>query len=87
MTPLGFYTYFKKRESGEHCPTSVEVYLLRVTKQVKKWPEKCERKLTWVPIADAVSLVEELSVVPLLHRLSELESSLISVSAHPRKSA
>ena len=38
--PLGFYTYFKERGSGDRFPTSVEVYLLRVAKRAKKWPEK-----------------------------------------------
>ncbi len=76
--PLGFYTYFKRRESGERSPTSVEVYLLRVTKQVKKWPEKRQRRLSWMPIADAIGLVEEPGVIPLFHRLSELaETNLL----------
>lgn len=70
--PLGFYTYFKKYGTGEPSPTSVEVYLLRVAKQVKKWPEKHERELTWVPLDEAIKLVEEPGVVPLLRRLSEL---------------
>lgn len=73
--PLGFYTYFKERGSGDRCPTSVEVYLLRVAKRVKKWPEKRERRLSWVSIHDAITLVEEPGVVPLLRRLSELVES------------
>ena len=70
--PLGFYTYSKKRESRKRSPASVEVYLLRVAKQVKNWPEKRERKLSWVPIVDAINLVEEPGIVPLLRRFSEL---------------
>src|SRR5262249_17252191 len=78
--PLGFYTYFKRDESGQHQPTSVEVYLLHVTKQVKKWPEKRERRLSWVPVAEAIALVQEPGVVPLLRRLSELvEADLLMV--------
>lgn len=73
--PLGFYTYFKQRGSGDRCPTSVEVYLLRVAKRVKKWPEKRERRLSWVSIEEAITLVEEPGVVPLLRRLSELVES------------
>ena len=48
------------------------MYLLRVTKQVKKWPEKRERKSSWVPVADAIDLVAEPGVVSLLQRFSEL---------------
>ena len=70
--PLGFYTYFKERGSGDRCPTSVEVYLLHVAKRVKKWPEKRERRLSWVSLEEAIRLVEEPGVVPLLRRLAEL---------------
>jgi hypothetical protein len=78
--PLGFYTYFKKDGAGERSPTSVEVYLLRVTKQVKKWPEKRARKLSWLPVAEAITLIEEPGVVPLLRRFSELvEGAFIGV--------
>lgn len=79
--PLGFYTYFKRRASGERLPTSVEVYLLRVTKQVKKWPEKRERQLSWVSVLDAMQLVDEPGVIPLFRRLSELvEADFISIA-------
>lgn len=70
--PLGFYTYFKRRTDLPALPVSVEVYLLEVTEQLKKWPEKGKRKLRWVPIAQAIKKIEEPGVVPLLQRLAEL---------------
>jgi 8-oxo-dGTP pyrophosphatase MutT (NUDIX family) len=70
-TPLGMYTYFKKLGSGEVRAATVQVFLLQVKKQVKKWPEKGERKLAWVTGEKAVSLIEEPGVVPLLARLIE----------------
>ena len=73
--PLGFYTYFKKPASDVPSPAAVEVYLLRVGVQLKKWPEKGERKLSWMSIEDAIDLVEEPGVVPLLRRLMEFEAS------------
>jgi 8-oxo-dGTP pyrophosphatase MutT (NUDIX family) len=75
--PLGFYTYFKKRVSRAPCPATVEVYLLRANRQLKKWPEKSERKLLWVSIEDAARLVEEPGVVPLLRRLMEIDETLV----------
>ena len=74
--PLGIYTYFKKLESGEVRAATVEVYLLRMTEQLKKWPEKGERKLSWVSPREAVGLIEEPGVVPLLRRLMEFEDTL-----------
>lgn len=75
--PLGIYTYFKKLESGETRPATVEVYLLRVTETVKKFPERGERILAWVPVDEALSMIQEPGVVPLLRRLTELEDGLI----------
>jgi 8-oxo-dGTP pyrophosphatase MutT (NUDIX family) len=75
-TPLGFYTYFKILASGEARPATVEVYLLRVKQQLKKWPEKGERKLSWVSLKKAARLVQEPGVIPLLLRLNELDGNL-----------
>ena len=84
--PLGIYTYFKKLELGDARAAAVEVYLLRVNRQLKKWPEKGERKLSWVSTKEAVDLVEEPGVVPLLRRFMELERNLENSSRAPLSS-
>ena len=75
-SPLGMYSYFKKLDSGQARAATVEVYLLRVKDRLKKWPEKNERKLSWVSTKKAVGLVEEPGIVPLLLRVVELEDDL-----------
>jgi 8-oxo-dGTP pyrophosphatase MutT (NUDIX family) len=75
--PLGLYNYFKILASGERRPATVEVYLLRVTERLKKWPEKRQRRLAWVSLKKAVRLVQEPGVVQLLGRLTELEDNLM----------
>ena len=70
--PLGFYTYFKRRADASTFPVSVEVYLLKVERQAKKWPEKGTRKLAWLPVAKAIRKIEEPGIVPLLRRVGEL---------------
>lgn len=75
-TPLGFYTYFKRLGSGQLRAATVEVYLLRVTERLKKWPEKGQRRLSWLSTGAAIELVEEPGIVPLLRRLAEFEESL-----------
>ena len=75
--PLGIYTYFKKLDTGDTRAATVEVYLLRVTGSVKKFPERCERVLAWVPLAEAPGMIQEPGVVPLLLRLAEIEPSLV----------
>jgi 8-oxo-dGTP pyrophosphatase MutT (NUDIX family) len=74
--PLGIYTYFKNLGSGKTRAAAVEVYLLRVKEQLKKWPEKGERTLSWMSTKQAVELIEEPGVVPLLRRLMEFEDDL-----------
>jgi 8-oxo-dGTP pyrophosphatase MutT (NUDIX family) len=76
--PLGIYTYFKKLRSGGSRAATVEVYLLKVKKHLKKWPEKRERSLAWMSTTEAMELIEEPGVVPLLARLRELEDTLTS---------
>lgn len=75
--PLGSYTYLKRLESGQSRAATVEVYVLRVKQQLRKWPEKGERRLSWVSTKKAVKLVQEPGVVPLLLQLMELEKSLV----------
>lgn len=81
--PLGFYTYLKRLASGEARPATVEVYLLRAEAWLKKWPEKGERQLSWLPPAAAAGLVEEPGVVPLLRRLMEFADDLATPAAVP----
>lgn len=78
--PLGFYMYFKKRKDGTQSPASVEVYLLRVSKELKKWPEKGEREVQWFSLAEAIAKIEEPGVVPLLNRLVEIEEDLVGAA-------
>ena len=82
-SPLGMYTYSKELASGEARAATVEVYLLRVKQRLKKWPERRERKLSWVSTKEAVRLVEEPGVVPLLRQFMEFEHELANPPGEP----
>jgi len=71
-TPLGFFTYFKRLKTGENCPASVIVFLLRVEKQCKKYPEKKQRQSAWFTPEEAAKLVKEPGLAELLRRLEDL---------------
>ena len=77
--PLGFYRYLKILDTERTLAARVEVYLLNVTEQLKKWPEKGERRRSWVSINEAIGLVEESGIAVLLRRLTELEESVLRV--------
>lgn len=74
--PLGFYTYLKRLGSGDLRAATVEVYLLRVTERLKKWPEKGQRRLSWVSTDEAIALIQEPGIAPLLRRLKEFAAAL-----------
>lgn len=83
---LGTYTYFKKLSEKTYL-AAVEVYLLKVREQLKKWPEKGQRKLSWMSAKKAVERIEEPGVVLLLRRVIELESALVKAAPKPHRDA
>lgn len=70
--PLGFYHYFKRQDSGAERPATVEVYVLRVTKQLKTWPEMHERQQSWQLPSHAVAMVPNPGLRQLIHRFAEI---------------
>jgi 8-oxo-dGTP pyrophosphatase MutT (NUDIX family) len=70
--PLGFYTYGKRLRSGAVQPATVEVYTLEVAIQMKKWPERKQRRLEWMDVSTAAGLVHEPGLSVLMRRLGEV---------------
>jgi len=67
--PVGAYSYFKRRDSHfDIC--QVDVYLLRVEKQLKTWAEKDQREARWVTLEEAADLVQEPGLAALLRDLA-----------------
>jgi 8-oxo-dGTP pyrophosphatase MutT (NUDIX family) len=56
---VGLYSYAKRAgRKGARLPCVVSVFPLRVEDVAKTWPEAKARKRRWVPVAKAVTLVE-----------------------------
>jgi 8-oxo-dGTP pyrophosphatase MutT (NUDIX family) len=83
--PLGIFTYSKRLHSGIEKPTTVEVYALQVEKLLKKWPERSERRLEWMPVSKAVELVQEPGMALLLLRLEEIEAAKPATRSQPSR--
>jgi 8-oxo-dGTP pyrophosphatase MutT (NUDIX family) len=73
--PLGNFTSLKRLRNGAIIPVTVEVYALQVEKELKNWPERAERRLKWMPVAQAVNLVQEEGMARLLLRLQEIQQA------------
>ncbi len=78
VPPLGFYTYGKRLKPGIVQPTSVEVYALEFQKQLKKWPERSERRLEWMDVPTAAAAFSEQGLSILMLRLLQIHSASIS---------
>jgi 8-oxo-dGTP pyrophosphatase MutT (NUDIX family) len=67
---IGTYRYIK-RELGNGVLIEVRVFLLKVSKRCKRWPEKRERRRAWFDIEDAASRVSDPGLSILIGLLRE----------------
>ena len=64
--PVGRFTYKKVDRQGASQTIEVEVFLLRVTRQKRDWPERKMRTTKWMLREDAANVVDEGSLKILL---------------------
>jgi len=57
--PIGSYSYKKRLKNGAVVACEVQVFLLEVKRQQKRWPEKGEREFHWFSPIDATKAVQE----------------------------
>ena len=69
--PIGRYRY-RKSDRAELGKITVQVFLMRVKRQLPKWPERSERKLRWVRPRRAASMVAERKLALLLARIPKM---------------
>ena len=67
---IGTYRYIK-RELGNGALIEVRVFLLKVSKRCKRWPEKRERRRAWFDIEEAASRVSDPELSILIGLLRE----------------
>jgi 8-oxo-dGTP pyrophosphatase MutT (NUDIX family) len=64
--PVGRYHYTKRLDVGGETEILVEVFLLRVERQLAEWPEQAERETRWLKPEEAAGLVAEPELAALL---------------------
>jgi len=67
---IGTYRYIK-RELDDDGLIEVRVFVLKVSKRCKRWPEKRERRRAWFDIEDAASRVSDHELSTLIGMLQE----------------
>jgi len=66
-TPIGTYAYEKARKVGEPVsPFCVEVFLMRVERQLTYWPEAAQRTIVWVSPEQAQAMITNPSLASLI---------------------
>src|SRR4051812_16166662 len=55
-TPYGHFRYDKKLRTGELVPCEVDVFLMRVDRELEDWPERGQRERRWVSPAEAAEM-------------------------------
>lgn len=63
---IGSFGYIKQLDENNKVMCHVEVYPLKVTAQYLDWPEKGQRKLIWVKLKKASSMIEEKDLARLI---------------------
>lgn len=67
---IGYFAYEKARKGEDSVsPFSVEVYLLKVDRQLAYWPEASQRSIAWVSPAQAVTMIGNDSLSELVARV------------------
>ena len=72
---IGHYHYAKALEASDLL-IRVEVFLLRVDRQLETWPERSQRETRWFSPEDAAALVAEPELASLLRRTREIMASM-----------
>lgn len=64
--PVGVYHYIKRIEDGSDIPCEVVLYPMKVTKLLRNWPERDQRKRKWFSAKGAAKRVIEEDLSELL---------------------
>jgi 8-oxo-dGTP pyrophosphatase MutT (NUDIX family) len=68
--PIGTYPYLKRMKDGETRPLTVEVFALRVTRELPEWPEQSQRQRRWFTLTEAGEAVDEDELADIIRRFS-----------------
>jgi ADP-ribose pyrophosphatase YjhB (NUDIX family) len=67
---IGTYPYVKRLKDGEVRPLNVEVFALRVTRELPDWPEQGQRQRRWFTLREAAQSVDEQELGDIIRAFS-----------------
>jgi 8-oxo-dGTP pyrophosphatase MutT (NUDIX family) len=69
---VGSFEYRKRLKAGVITVCEVHVFPLKVRRQSKRWPEKEQRDVKWLPANDAAEAVKEPKLREIIRRLANV---------------
>jgi 8-oxo-dGTP pyrophosphatase MutT (NUDIX family) len=69
--PVGRYGYLKLLKSGKPRHLNVQVFAIAVDDVLDDWPEKSERERQWVSPQQALALIGEVELLPVIAAFEE----------------
>ena len=73
--PVGYYRYQKRLKNGAAVNCLVDVYLMQVLRQRKRWPEQRQRTAHWFDPAEAAKVVDEPELAELIRLFADLDAA------------
>ena len=70
--PIGSYCYDKRLANGNTERIEVNIFLLRVARQLEAWPEQAERQTCWFDPQTAAEKVAEPELARILRGMQAL---------------
>jgi 8-oxo-dGTP pyrophosphatase MutT (NUDIX family) len=67
--PIGSYGYRKRLKTGKVVRCDVQVFPLKVKRQVRNWLEKGQRDIRWFSLRKAIKVVREPALRKIIRRL------------------
>lgn len=68
--PIGTYPYLKRLKDGSTRPLTVEVFPLKVTRELAEWPEQDQRQRRWFGLTEAAESVDEDELADIIRAFS-----------------
>ena len=82
---IGFYRYAKRMPNGREITCDVNVYPMRLARELDDWPERAQRTRRWFTMTDAAAAVNEAELSMLLLGLvTDNDASPDRIHAHNR---
>ena len=78
---IGSYTYDKQLPGGKAVECLVDVFPMRVSRLLSKWPEAKQRRREWFTLAQAAMLVDESELVEMFLLLAAPAQDMIPGTA------